>query len=77
MKDDFYKVEGLPQRRKMCEDCPGRPGSRGSVDSHLRRFAAPSHRCHSALGSVCAAALAQTEEGMQTLFIQLEREACS
>lgn len=68
LKDGLlFAVDGLPQRQKMCDTCPGRK-EMGSGDKILP------HRCHTVLNAICADALLNSPEGRWVLLKQVEQE---
>lgn len=67
----FTDTANLPQRAKMCGNCPSRIVSASrSVESHLKFLSQKKHRCHEAYNTICAGALARTTEGLNMLVHQ-------
>jgi hypothetical protein len=64
---DLGAVDGLPQRRAMCQACPGRREMRT-----YQRI--EPHRCHTGMNAVCADALLNSPGGRWELLAQVDQE---
>jgi hypothetical protein len=67
---EFYEVDELPQRVKMCKTCPSWPGMSGRSDRNMKANHTP-HRCHETMNIICAGNLVNTKKGYRELSEQI------
>ena len=64
-------ADQLPQRARICFDCPLRDGFGGTVDRFIKMQTAAIHPCHIEPNVRCASALGATPDGARELMWQM------